>query len=361
MESKIRHGGPAKWARKDSSYGELGDANSLRDDAVRCLVPDNVVILSAGLTANDVFTEAPPCTPASLQVKAIIESTYLHIAYKASNVRIDWVADLGDPEIWRAIDSWAKHGNVFLTFFDELQDHLVKIPFMVEQWDVPRPDFTNFHHSAPKIFDNFVEGDIGARYYVEREFLDDENDKNHRYFSVNFLHTATLDANCHFSEQRQAHPLMNVAPTLNLRGTTTNSFMRGTRMKAEQTSRGQLVYPQQLPEDISSRIEEPFCLCVALSTVHDNSNDLYLTDLAEVHDRYDEKSRQWDATIYIGRVQIDFDNDRTPGFEDGTGERFPVLLLGEHDWCLITYSWNQEQMNAPDDEDFFWVSRSHDL
>ncbi|ASL47809.1 hypothetical protein bAD24_III10460 [Burkholderia sp. AD24] len=361
MENKIRHRGPLKWARKDSTYGELVNANSLRDDAVRCLVPGDVVILSAGLTANDVFTEAPPCTPASLQVKAIIESTYLHIAYKASNVRIDWVADLGDPEIWRAIDSWAKHGNVFLAFFDELQDHLVKIPFIGEQWDTPRPDFSNFHHSDLKICDNFEEGDIGARYYVEREFLDDENNKNHKYFSVNFLYTATFDANNLFFEQIHAHPLMNVAPALTLRGTTTNSFMRGIRMKAQQTARGRLVYPQQLPKNISSRIEEPFCLCVALSAVRDNRSDLFLNDHAGLHARYDDKSRQWEATIYIGRVQIDFDNDRTPGFEDGTGKRFPVLFLGEHDWSLMTYSWIQEQMNPPDYEEFYWVYRAHVL
>ncbi|MFM0652212.1 hypothetical protein [Paraburkholderia sediminicola] len=360
MESKIRHRGPAKWSRKDSTYGELGDANSLRDDAVRCLVPDDVVILSAGLTVNDVFTEAHPCTPASLQVKVIIESKYLHIAYEASEVRIDWVADLGDPEIWRAIDSWAKHGTVFLAFVDEFHDHLVKVPFIDDQWVIPRPDFSNFHHSDSEIFNTFLEAE-GAVCYVRCEFLDDENKKNHRYFSCNVLHTATLDANCHFSEQRQAHPLMNVAPTLNLRGTTTNSFMRGTRMKAEQTSKGQLVYPQQLPEDISSRIEEPFCLCVALSTIHENINDLYLTDRAEVQARYAARSRQRDATIYIGRIRIDFDDDGIPGFEGGTGERFPVLLLGEHDWCLMTYSWNQEQMHAPDDEDFFWVSRAHVL
>jgi hypothetical protein len=353
MESKIRHRGPTKWAREDRTYGELGNANSLRDDAVRRLVPDDVVILSAKLAANDMFTEAHPCTPARLQVKVIIESTFLHLACEANGVRIDWVADLGDPEIWRAIDSWKKHGTVFLAFVDEFHDHLAKIPFIDGDWDILRPDFTNFHFSDPEIFHTFLEADIGAVDYVEREFMDDETNKNYRYFSANLLHTATLDANCHFSEQLQAHPLMNVAPTLNLRGTTTNNFMRGIRMKAKQTSRGQLVYSQQLPENISSRIEEPFCLCVALSTAHENHNDLFLTDWVDVQAHYDDACQQWNATMCIGRVRIDFDDDGTPGFENGTGERFAVLLLGEHDWSLMIYSWNQEQMNPPDDEDFF--------
>ncbi|EIM96273.1 hypothetical protein WQE_34646 [Paraburkholderia hospita] len=336
----------------------MSDASSLRDDSVRHLVPGDAVILSAGLRANDVFTKTHPCTPARLQVKVIIESMYLHIAYEANGVRIDWVADLGDPEIWKAIDSWKKHGTVFLALVDDFRDHLVKVPFIAAQWDIPRPDFTNFHISDPRIFDTFLEADIGAVDYAEREFMEDEANRNHRYFSANLLHTATLDANCHFFERLKANPLMNAAPTLNIRGTTTNSCMRDIRMRAEQTSRGHLVYPQQLPDEIASRIKEPFCLCAALPTTNENRNDLFLTNWVEVHGSYDHARQQLEATMYINRVEIDFDDDGTPGFENGTGERFPVLLLGEHGWSLMIYSWNQEQMNPPTDDDFFWVSRA---
>jgi hypothetical protein len=357
MQTHKRHCGPAGWTF-NNTYGELSDVRIFRDDSVRCLVPDDAVILSAGLTSNDVFNESHDCTPGHLQVATIDyeDSYHLHLSYEADDVRIDWVADPTDPEIWRAIESWKKHGTVFLTFVDEYQDHLVKIPYIAADWDIPQGKPQSYHFSDQKILDGFLDVDLGATNHARLKFVYRDAPRFSRYFSINALHTATLDRYFEFSESLTTSPPMNVAVALKLRGTATNRCLQDIRMKAEQTSRGYLVYPQQLPDEISARFEEPFCLCVALSTIRENCNDIFLSDWVDVHDGYHCEHRKWETTMYINRVQIDFDDDFVTIFRSGTGERFPVLFLGEHGWNLMIYRWNQEMMSAPVSDESYWMS-----
>jgi hypothetical protein len=356
MQTHRRHCGP-DGLTFNQTYGELGDATILRDDSLRCLVPDDAVILSAALTSNDVFNESHRCTPARLRVATIdYEDCYhLHLSYEADEVRIDWVADPADPDIWRAIESWKKHGTVFLTFVDEYQEHFVRLPYINTDWNIPQGKPQTYHFSDEKIVDGFIDVDLTGVNRVHWKYQNREAAAFSRYFSVNALHTATLDRYFEFRKSLTTNPPMGVAPALKLRGTTTNSCLQDIRLKAEQTCRGHLVYSQQLPEEISSRIKEPFCLCFALSTVHKNRNDLLLTDRVDVQEHYDNGYQNWGPTMYIGCFQIDFDDNGTPGFQNGANERFPVLFLGEHDWSLMIYSWDKAMMYCPPSPESYWT------
>jgi hypothetical protein len=343
-------------------YAELTDVAGITGNMSSLALPSDAIILTARLQYPDVLEQQQARNDGHLDLTEYKNSSrdLLIFTYQTETVRLVFAANPGDPEAWKAIDSWTKHGKAFLLFQFEDQHVMLTPRFDSSITEIARPDFSNFAFvdSRTRKKNRFVKAYIDdfERESATRDVFFNAGDMDgtcsFQYHLVHWIHTKTteeylafLDEKATWEDENPTAVTNALLPPIGCSGTSSSDALEEMRSKSQTEVHCGIIPTKLLPEEVQGLVLEDKCVCIRVPDDFVDNDELLKSWAIDSYTRIDHEMQRKVTYISFGSGHVEVFGLSILNFLDTIEVQFPVLFLRAESWLLKIYDWHEDFEN----------------